>query len=131
LGNFGLLALYVAGFIAIFYFLAIRPQQRQRKTHEALISRVKRGDRVVTIGGIHGKIKRTEDEIITLEIAKGVDIRIARKSIAEVTDVEGGEAPQTAQAPAEIEPPEVEETSASDDVIVAEESDETDGGADR
>jgi len=84
LGSFGLLALYVVGFIAIFYFLAIRPQQRQRKAHDALVSSIKRGDRVISVGGIHGKVKRTEDNVVVIEIAKGVDIRLSRKAIAEV-----------------------------------------------
>jgi len=84
LGNFGLLALYVLGFIAIFYFLAIRPQQRQRKAHDQLVSGLKRGDRVVTVGGLHGKIKRTEEDVVVLEIAKNVDVRLGRRAIAEV-----------------------------------------------
>jgi len=84
LGNFGLLALYVLGFIAIFYFLAIRPQQRQRKAHDLLVSGLKRGDRVVTIGGLHGKIKRTEDDMVVVEIAKNVDVRMGRRAISEV-----------------------------------------------
>ncbi len=84
MGNFGLLALYVLGFIAIFYFLAIRPQQRQRKAHDVLVAGLKRGDRVVTVGGLHGKIKRTEEDVIVLEIAKNVDVRLGRRAIAEV-----------------------------------------------
>ena len=84
MGSFGLLALYVLGFIAIFYFLAIRPQQRQRKAHDALVSSVKRGDRIISVGGIHGKVKRTEEAIVVIEIAKGVDINLSRKAIAEV-----------------------------------------------
>ena len=98
MGNFGLLALYVLGFIAIFYFLAIRPQQRQRKAHDALVAGIKRGDRVITVGGIHGKVKRTEDTAILLEVAKGVEVRLSRRAIAEVVE-ESAEA----QAPVEIE----------------------------
>lgn len=84
MGSFGLLALYVVGFIAIFYFLAIRPQQRQRKAHDALVSSVKRGDRIISVGGVHGKVKRTEEAIVVVEVAKGVDINLSRKAIAEV-----------------------------------------------
>lgn len=98
MGNFGLLALYVLGFIAIFYFLAIRPQQRQRKAHEALVSSVKRGDKVVTVGGLHGKVKRTDDTSVVLEIAKGVDVRLSRRAIAEVVQ----------ETPAEPAAPELE-----------------------
>lgn len=103
--NFGLLALYVVGFIAIFYFLAIRPQQRQRKAHDALVSGVKRGDRVITVGGIHGKIKRTEESTIVLEIAKGVDVKLSRRAIAEVVSDTVAEPVSEPTAP-ELEAPE-------------------------
>lgn len=105
MGNFGLLALYVLGFIAIFYFLAIRPQQRQRKAHDALVSAVKRGDRVVTVGGIHGKVKRTEETAVVLEIAKGVDIKLSRRAIAEVVQDAPAE-PVADSSPPELEAPE-------------------------
>ncbi len=105
MGNFGLLALYVLGFIAIFYFLAIRPQQRQRKAHDALVSGVKRGDRVVTVGGVHGRIKRTEESTIMLEIAKGVDIKLSRRAIAEVV-LDTAAEPVSEPAAPELEAPE-------------------------
>ena len=82
--NFLLIVLYAVGFIAIFYFMAIRPQQRQRRAHNDLVSSIKPGDEVVTAGGIFGTVKRTEDDVITLQIAKNVDIRVARKAVAEV-----------------------------------------------
>ncbi len=105
MGSFGLLALYVLGFIAIFYFLAIRPQQRQRKAHDALVSSVKRGDRIISVGGIHGKVKRTEEAIVVIEIAKGVDINLSRKAIAEVIS----DSVLRHVVPVEIEAPEPEE----------------------
>ncbi|MCJ7796394.1 MAG: preprotein translocase subunit YajC [Thermoleophilia bacterium] len=82
--NFLLIVLYAVGFIAIFYFMAIRPQQRQRRAHENLVSAIKPGDEVITAGGVFGTVKRTEDAVITLTIAKNVDIRVARKAVAEV-----------------------------------------------
>lgn len=106
MGSFGLLALYVVGFIAIFYFLAIRPQQRQRKAHDALVSSIKRGDHVISVGGIHGKVKRTEDTVVLVEIAKGVDIKLSRKAIAEVVS----EATPEQQTPGGIEAGEPEES---------------------
>jgi len=107
LGSFGLLALYVVGFIAIFYFLAIRPQQRQRKAHDALVSSVKRGDHVISVGGLHGKVKRTEDTVVVIEVAKGVDIRLSRKALAEVVSQAAQE--QAAQQIEAAEPEESEE----------------------
>lgn len=82
--NFLLIVLYAVGFIAIFYFMAIRPQQRQRRAHDELVASIKPGDEVVTAGGIFGTVKRTEDAVITLQIAKNVDVRVARKAVSEV-----------------------------------------------
>jgi preprotein translocase subunit YajC len=105
LNNIGLLAVYVIGFIAIFYFLAIRPQQRQRKAHEELVSSVKRGDRVVSIGGIHGTVKRVEEGIVVVEVAKGVEIKISRRAVAEISrePEKAASEPKKAKAPAQIE----------------------------
>jgi len=88
LNNIGLLAIYVVGFIAIFYFLAVRPQQKQRKAHEQLINSVKRGDRIVTIGGVFGTVKRVEEGLVVVEIDKGVNIKVARRAIAEIASAE-------------------------------------------
>jgi preprotein translocase subunit YajC len=79
-----MLIIYVVAFIAIFYFMAIRPQQRQRKTHQALLSSLKKGDRIVTAAGIYGTVKRVEETIVVVEIAKGVTVKIARRAVAEI-----------------------------------------------
>jgi preprotein translocase subunit YajC len=71
--------------IPVFYFLLIRPQQKKAKEHKALISAVKRGDRVVTSGGILGVVTKVIDNgEVQLEIAEGVRIRILRASISDV-----------------------------------------------
>jgi preprotein translocase subunit YajC len=80
----GMLIIYVVAFIAIFYFMAIRPQQRQRRAHAALLSALKKGDRVVTAAGIYGTVKRVEENIVVVEIAKGVSMKIARRAVAEI-----------------------------------------------
>ena len=67
--------LYVVGFIAIFYFMAIRPQQRQRRAHDTLVSSVKKGDRIVTVGGLYGTVRRVDDASVMIEVAKGVRSR--------------------------------------------------------
>lgn len=79
-----MLIIYVVAFIAIFYFMAIRPQQRQRRAHAALLSSLKKGDSVVTASGIYGKVKRVEDNLVVLEVAKGVNLKIARRAVAEI-----------------------------------------------
>ena len=66
---------------AIFYLLLIRPQQKRAKQHKQLVENLKSGDQVVTAGGIHGKIVAVQDDIITLEVASNVRIKINRPSI--------------------------------------------------
>lgn len=79
-----------AGFIpliiifAIFYFLLIRPQQKQLKTHKEMLGSLKIGDNVVTSGGLHGKITGITEIIVTLEIAKDVKVKVEKGSISEV-----------------------------------------------
>ena len=71
---------------AIMYFLLIRPQQKKLKDHQAMVAALRRGDRVVTQGGIVGKVTRVkEDETeIEVEIAQGVKVNVVRATIAQV-----------------------------------------------
>ena len=67
----------------LFYFLILRPQQKQTKKRNEMLSALKRGDDVVTSGGIYGKIlNMSEDGVVTLEVSKGVSIRISRSAIS-------------------------------------------------
>lgn len=65
----------------IFYFLLIRPQQKKAKAHQEMISALKKGDNVVTSGGIHGIVTRVDDETLTLEIAEKVKIKVTRANV--------------------------------------------------
>ena len=67
---------------AIFYFLLIRPQQKKQKKHREVLSTLKRGDMVVTSGGLHGKITGLTERVITLEIAEKVRVKVGRGYIA-------------------------------------------------
>ncbi|MDD2582194.1 MAG: preprotein translocase subunit YajC [Desulfuromonadaceae bacterium] len=69
---------------AIFYFLLIRPQQKKAKEHKALLESMKKGDNVITAGGVHGKITAVENEIVTLEVANNVNIKITKSYIAAI-----------------------------------------------
>ncbi|CAH2031655.1 Preprotein translocase subunit YajC (TC 3.A.5.1.1) [Trichlorobacter ammonificans] len=69
---------------AIFYFLLIRPQQKKAKEHRAMLEALKIGDSVKTAGGIHGKIAALEDQVITLEVATGVKIKIDKPFVTTV-----------------------------------------------
>ncbi len=70
----------------IMYFLLIRPQQKKLKEHQAMVAALRRGDQVVTQGGIVGKVTKVKDEEgeIEVEIAKGVNVKIVRSTIAQV-----------------------------------------------
>ncbi|MPZ74243.1 MAG: preprotein translocase subunit YajC [Nitriliruptorales bacterium] len=68
--------------VAVFYLLLIRPQQRKAKQHQALVRSIGTGDRVVTIGGIHGTVESIDDDTIRIEIAPGTVITMTRAAIA-------------------------------------------------
>lgn len=85
----------LAGFLpiilvfVIFYFLLIRPQQAQQKKRREMLASLKKGDRVVSIGGIYGMIKEIKDDTVVLRIADNVNIKIARAGIDRIlTDEE-------------------------------------------
>ncbi len=68
----------------IFYVLMIRPQQRRVKSHQAAIAAVKKGDEVVTGGGIRGKVTKVGDEEAEVEIASGVRVRVVKSTLTQV-----------------------------------------------
>ena len=71
--------------IAIFYFLVIRPQQQRAKAHQAMVNAVKRGDTVVTAGGLIGKVAKVKDDgEILVEIADNVQVRVVKGTLTEV-----------------------------------------------
>jgi preprotein translocase subunit YajC len=69
---------------AVFYFLLIRPQQKLRREHQNMIAELKKGDEVVTGGGIFGRVTKVEDNAVTVEIAKGVDVKVVKGTITTV-----------------------------------------------
>lgn len=69
---------------AIFYFLLIRPQQKRLREQQTMLSNIRKGDRVVTGGGILGTVTKEDGEELTVEIAEGVKVRVQRASIATV-----------------------------------------------
>ncbi|MCL5677153.1 MAG: preprotein translocase subunit YajC [Firmicutes bacterium] len=70
--------------LALFYFLLLRPQQQQQKKRRDMLSSLDKGDRVVTIGGIHGTITDMDEKIVTLRIAEKVEIKVNRSGIGSV-----------------------------------------------
>ena len=75
-----LLLLFVAG-----WFLLIRPQQQRQRALAATIGAVKKGDQVITAGGVLGRVTKVEDKFVELEIAPNIRIRVVKATLAEVT----------------------------------------------
>ena len=70
---------------AIMYFLLIRPQQTKLKQHQAMVAALRRGDQVVTQGGMIGKVSKVKDDTeVEVEIADGVKVRVVRSTISQV-----------------------------------------------
>ncbi len=68
----------------IFYFLLIRPQQKKIKQQEAMLNAIKKGDKIITNGGVYGKVVEAEPFDLTVEIAKDVEVKIVRAMVREV-----------------------------------------------
>ena len=66
----------------IFYFLLIRPQQKKAKEHRAMVGSLKKGDRIVTSGGLYGRITGLDENTLTVEIADKVRVKIARGNVS-------------------------------------------------
>jgi preprotein translocase subunit YajC len=76
--------------VVIFYFLLIRPQQKKAKEHKALLDNLKKGDRIISSGGLIGTIVNIDDQIVNVEIADRVRIEMARPYIAGFAPKKGG-----------------------------------------
>ena len=86
-GGMGYLLMQIFPFILLFgvlYFVMIRPQQKRMKEHRELIASVKRGDQVVTAGGLVGKVTKVGETEATVEFAKDVQVQVVKSTIAEV-----------------------------------------------
>jgi len=81
---------------AVFYFLLIRPQQKKQREHRALLSSLKRGDRVLTAGGIIAKVINVKEGVdeVEVEIAPNVRVSVLRQTIGDVLKPIGAEAPK-------------------------------------
>ena len=75
--------LMIGAMVIIFYLFFIRPQQKKQKDQKNFINEVKKGDQIVTIGGIHGKIHAVDETTITLELDKGFKMTIEKSSISQ------------------------------------------------
>ena len=83
--------LMVGIMIGIFYFLIFRPQAKQAREHQALVSGLKKGDQVITGSGIYGKVAAVEERVLSLEVAKGVKIRIDKDKVSRTVNAAAGD----------------------------------------
>lgn len=85
--------IFIVALVAIFYFFMIRPQSKRQKEIKKFRDSLKQGDKVITAGGIHGKIKNVKENTVVLEIAEGMNITVEKSSIY-ATAPEASEQPQ-------------------------------------
>ena len=79
---------FFAAIFAIFYFLLIRPQQKQKRNREQMLSAVKRGDRVVTTGGLHGTVTGLSEHTVVLRVSDQVKLEFDRSAIGRIAEVQ-------------------------------------------
>jgi preprotein translocase subunit YajC len=80
---------FFAAIFAIFYFLLIRPQQKQRREREVMLGAIKKGDRVVTTSGLHGTVTGIDDSTVTLRVTDQVKLQFDKTAIGRIMDVSG------------------------------------------
>jgi preprotein translocase subunit YajC len=80
-GGTSMLIMLVAIF-AIFYFLMIRPESKRRKERQSMIDSLTRGDKIVTIGGLHGEVRDVHDDKIVIRIAENLKVEVAKTAIS-------------------------------------------------
>ena len=91
-GGFGSLVPLILMF-AIFYFLLIRPQQKRSKEHRVMIDNLKKGDRIITSGGLYGRITAVNENTLTVEIADKVRVKVMRSNVATLQNPGGAAQP--------------------------------------
>ena len=133
--------IWILVFFGIFYFLAIRPQRRQKQQHQEMVSMLKKGDEVVTIGGMFGTISAIGDDWVELEVAKRTRVRYLKRAVSSITSVEeidededddeyieAAEEDVVEESDDEVDEAEADEGEVDEDVVdedVADEADET------
>lgn len=88
----------IAAIFAIFYFLLIRPQQKQQKEHEKMLESVKKGDRILTTGGLYGTVVGTKDKDLEVRFSESVKLQVARSAVAKLLGSETAIAPKSGVA---------------------------------
>jgi preprotein translocase subunit YajC len=83
-GSFALNIIPIAGILLVFYFLIIRPQQKQARQHQDMVNALKRGDRILTQGGLYGAVQNVRGTVLDVKIADNVKVEIEKSSVSRV-----------------------------------------------
>jgi len=81
-GSIWTMLAFVAFFFALMYFVMIRPQRKRQKEHQQMIDELKRGDRVITAGGIHGAVESISEDSVVIKVESGAKMRVAKGSVS-------------------------------------------------
>jgi preprotein translocase subunit YajC len=76
----------------IFYFLLIRPQQKKQKEHKQMLDNLSRGDRVITAGGLYGRVVEAKDDVLTLDLGNDMQVQVGRAFISALVSPDAGKA---------------------------------------
>jgi preprotein translocase subunit YajC len=106
--------LFIVLLFGVMYFLMIRPQQKRRREAMQMQAALGPGDQIVTIGGLHATVVSIDDDVVTVEIAPGVNVRYARPAIARVVQRGTAEAEEPAAEEPEIQSPIIETRKSTD-----------------
>ena len=87
----------IIAIFAVMYFLMIRPQQRQKKQHQSMLSQISKGDKIVTSGGLHGTIAGVKDTSVIVKIADNVKVELNRSAISQIVSSKSSKTPSKAQ----------------------------------
>ena len=87
-GMFSTLIMF-ALIILIFYFMILRPQQKRQKEREKMLTEIQKGDKVVTVGGIHGTILSVDEKTFLVQIAENVKVKVDRSAVSSVSRTTG------------------------------------------
>jgi chromosome partitioning protein len=129
MGGGAIIFVYIILFIGVFYFLAVRPQRRQRRSHQEMLTMLKKGDEVVTIGGMFGTIKEMREDYVVLEVANRVRVKYLKRAISQIVSEEEEEYEEYEEE--EEEPEELEAGGETGDEVDEDETgDEVDDEAD-
>ena len=114
-GNSFTTILFLLLLFGVVYFLMIRPQQKRRREAQTMQNQLGPGDQIVTIGGLHGTIVTMDDDVATLEVAPGVQVKFARQAIARTLPRQDAE--ETADAEPSAEAEVADEPAVADDTV--------------